>query len=241
MIPLWMTKHLAKVQENYLERLAIDPGFALEESQSILHNKIFDIFPKEMTGKVLELGCGPGKYIPMLTSLGHSVIGVDPCDFPTWALIRKYCAATIQSGVRAEALPFGNDEFDYIACLGALLYFEDPDLAFKEMYRVTKPGGKILLRTVNSGNAYTKRTGNKLDPNSKNLYTMDELERLVKSHGFDVVEKWSFGYWPPILTNLWWYSICVFVPDKVQKILSDLTAPQSRVVNVIVFNKPLSN
>lgn len=240
MIPEWMTRHLAHVQGNYIARLISEPDFALTESRSIVHNKLHDVFPMERAGKVLELGCGPGKYLPMLAALGHTVVGVDPCEFPTWRAIEGHGLAKTQSGVMAESLPFADGEFDHIACLSALLYFDDPALSLREMYRVLKPGGKVLLRTVNSDNSYTKRTGKKLDPTSRNLYTMEELETLILSANFVMDEKWSFGYWPPMFTNLWWYCICVLVSHSLQKTLSDLTDPNSRVVNVVVAHKPPS-
>ena len=238
MIPMWMTKQLIKSQDKYMRHLVNNPDFALAESKQLAHNKLHNILPFSKAGLVLELGCGPGKYLPMLASLGHTVIGVDPCEFPeTWSYIRTLPGVEIKGGVFAENLPFADHKFDHVVCLGAVLYFADPIKSLEEMYRVLKPGGTLIIRTVNSNNPYTIRTGKRLDPASKNLYTIDELKDLVAKPGFKVINQWSFGYWPPCLTNFWWYLSNVWLTDGLVERLSKITKPANRVNNIVVACK----
>ncbi|MEK7530596.1 MAG: class I SAM-dependent methyltransferase [Patescibacteria group bacterium] len=46
-----------------------------------------------------------------------------------------------------HALPFGDNTFDRVLCVEVLEHVKDPRRAFKEMKRVLKPGGKIVLST----------------------------------------------------------------------------------------------
>ena len=62
---------------------------------------------------------------------------------------------------------------------------------------------------------------------------MAELEALLSKAGFNVERKFSYGYWPPVLTNFWWYLVCVWLPIGLQDVLSKYTRPQYRVNNVV--------
>lgn len=228
-----MTRQLARTQQELLERLLSDDSFVKVMARHPTHARLMEWLPAQPSGKILELGCGPGKYVAMLSSLGFDVVGVDPCDFPSWSTIRERSSAELKSGVFAENLPFPDQYFDHAVCLGALLYFESPMEALRELKRVLKPGARIVLRTVNSGNRYTKRTGKKLDPASRILLTMDELISMVQSAGFRVHDSYSYGYWPPALTNFWWYLICTWIPLNIQDWLSNRTPPAERVNNIV--------
>jgi SAM-dependent methyltransferase len=228
-----MNKQIADSQTKLLERLLMDRQFANISGRHPAHARILDFLSPENGTKLLELGCGPGKYVALLCNAGFDVVAVDPHHFPTWELIKKHTAAEMHDKVFAESLPYADNSFDHVACLGALLYFKDPEQAMKEIRRVLKPGGRLVMRTVNKGNLFTARTGKRLDPASNQLYTMPELINLVKAHGFSVVDSFSHGFWPPALTNLWWYLACVWVPSRVQDFLSRRLAPENRVNNVV--------
>jgi ubiquinone/menaquinone biosynthesis C-methylase UbiE len=45
----------------------------------------------------------------------------------------------------AEKLPFLNNEFDVVFCSNALDHTEKPDMALKEIFRVLKDQGKLIL------------------------------------------------------------------------------------------------
>jgi SAM-dependent methyltransferase len=55
------------------------------------------------------------------------------------------------SRVRAwsEALPFSSDRFDAVFCKGSLDHFDDPLQSIREMARVTRPDGRVVLAVVN--------------------------------------------------------------------------------------------
>jgi ubiquinone/menaquinone biosynthesis C-methylase UbiE len=54
-------------------------------------------------------------------------------------------ARTSLSRGDAENLPFSDEIFDAVVSVGAVEYFPDPDRALKEMTRVTKHGGKVIV------------------------------------------------------------------------------------------------
>jgi SAM-dependent methyltransferase len=233
MIPNFMTRQIWAALMKELEQLIFDKQFVSRAARHPHYACIAEWLSPNAPGRVLELGCGPGKYVAILSALGFEVVGVDPFEFPSWRIIQENTTAELRSGIFAEQLPFPDRYFDHAACIGALLYFNSPQQALGELRRVVKPGGRLVLRTVNKSNLYTKTTGKKLDPESKNLYDMDELVSLVNESGFRVEHKFSYGFWPPILTNLWWYLVCVWLPLSFQELLSSLLKPENHVNNTI--------
>ncbi len=194
--------------------------------------------PDSKPVSVVEVGCGPGKYVAMLSALGYDVTGVDPISFPDWEIINKSSNVKLIDKVYAENLPFPDESFDHAVCLGALLYFDDPDKALQEIFRVIKPGGKVIIRTVNKNNLYTRRSGKKLDPASKNLYSLPELIAVIKKNGFIVSDSYAYGFWPAIWTDLWWYIVRVWLPIPVQDFLSNLLPAENRVNNIVFCERP---
>lgn len=216
-------------QNRLLLRFLHDRAFAETSSRMPLHARIGEWLPRGRGIKVLELGCGPGKYVAMLTSLGYQVTGVDPIPFPSWVSIREKTDAELIDGVAAESLPFPNDSFDHAVCLGALLYFTDPVRALEELRRVVRPGGRVVVRTVNRFNLFTLSTGRRLDPASRQLFGREELEQLLDSNGFRVEESFCYGFWPPIASGFWWYLASVWLPQWLQNALSYCISPTHRV------------
>lgn len=228
-----MYRQLQQSQDKLLHQMLFDREYAERMGGHELHAQILHWLRPQEHREVLELGCGPGKYVGLLSNMGYSVTGVDPLAFPTWEELRRRGNIKLMSDVYGEKLPFPDGSFDAVVCLSALLYFNDPNAGLEEMRRVLKPGGRLIVRTVNRLNYYTAATGRRLDPASKQLYSPDELKALVESHGFRVEKTFTHGFWPPVLTNFWWYLQCVWLPLWVQTLMSNLT-PSSRRVNSTV-------
>lgn len=233
MFDRWFGAQIVRSQDRLLRRFLDDRGFAQTMSHEPLHACLGDWLSVRDGDQVLELGCGPGKYVAMLANLGFAVTGVDVHAFPSWDLLRQKTSCRLYADTRAESLPFESGTFDHVVCLGALLYFDQPSDALKEARRVLRPGGRLVVRNVNSKNLYTRRTGRNIDPASKNLYTREELVSLIEQCGFTVTRMFSYGFWPPWGVRLWWYLVCVWLPDWAQDRLSRLLKDEARVNHVV--------
>jgi SAM-dependent methyltransferase len=231
----WQRIHDNQAQE--LKDLISDADKARRLAHTLPYSRIGSWLPISEGETVLELGCGPGRFVAMLAQLGYKVTGVDSCaaaSFPTWETVRTLPNVALRGEIRAERLPFDDASFDHVACMGALLYFEDPDKAISEIHRVTKPHGKLIVRTVNRENLYTSATGKKLDPASHNLYSQQELSAFLERSGFRVEESFTYGFWPPFLTQYWWYLVNTSVSDTAQRALSSIL-PARRRINITAF------
>lgn len=227
------TKSIARAQRDLNTRLLQDGAFARQQSMLPLHAELGVWISPSVGRRVLELGCGPGRYVGLLAALGFKVEGVDPFPFEFWNVLRARSDVHLRDNVFAEKLPFPDGSFDHVCCLGALLYFQNVDDALSEVRRVLRPGGRMVLRSVNRNNLYTASTGRKLDPASKNLYTLNELEEMMLRHGFAVSRSFQYGYYPPAFADFYWYLANVHLSAQCERWLSDRLPPDRRVNNIV--------
>jgi len=105
-------------------------------------------------GSVLEVAPGPGYLAIDLAKLGgYRIVGLDISHsfvrMATENAIKAAVVVEFQHG-NAAAMPFANDEFDFIVCRAAFKNFSEPVQALIEMHRVLKPGGKSLIIDMRS-------------------------------------------------------------------------------------------
>jgi SAM-dependent methyltransferase len=93
----------------------------------------------------LEVGIGDGENLPFLPS-SWTIHGVDVARTRLEACIARYPAmADRLARAEAESLPFDDATFDACWTLGGFTYFRDHEAALREMRRVTRPGGPVVV------------------------------------------------------------------------------------------------
>ncbi len=97
-------------------------------------------------GRVLDVACGTGR---LGTAIGksHTLVGVDTSE----AMLEEARARGQYEQLvvgDAFALPFADDSFDAAVALRLLFHFPEPLAILRELSRVTRPGGTVVVETA---------------------------------------------------------------------------------------------
>lgn len=98
--------------------------------------------------RILDVGCGHGDFLKPVYDKTPHTYGVDPDQeaLDKNKLIKNKIVGTV------EKLPFENNFFDLVISEWVLEHLPEPEKAFHEIYRVLKPGGKVIFLTPNVWN-----------------------------------------------------------------------------------------
>ena len=101
-----------------------------------------DRLPLRTPASVLDAGCGSGRTLEELAGYGE-VHGIE-LDPEAAEVARSRGVGEIEIG-RLEELPWPADSFDLITCLDVIEHTPDDRLALRELRRVCRPSGWLLL------------------------------------------------------------------------------------------------
>jgi SAM-dependent methyltransferase len=94
--------------------------------------------------RVLDVGCGSGEFLRLLTGLGAVASGIDPAPGMVAAARTAAPLADVRVG-DAENLPWADASFDVVTAVNALQFAEDTVGALEEFARVTVDGGFVAI------------------------------------------------------------------------------------------------
>ncbi|MBR5464268.1 MAG: class I SAM-dependent methyltransferase [Alistipes sp.] len=132
---------------------------------------------KRVSGDVLEIGTGSGYGIEVIAPHTHRFITVDKFMAP----LKEALPDNVECRqATVPPLPFASESFDYIISFQVIEHIED-DIAFvRELHRVLRPGGKVIISTPNAPMSLTR------NPWHVREYRADELDKLF-SNCFDEI------------------------------------------------------
>jgi SAM-dependent methyltransferase len=100
--------------------------------------------------EILDLGCGDGTTALPAAELGGNVLGVDVASNlvaagNARAEARGLTNLSFQEGDATDLDELGDDSFDLVISIFGAMFAPNPSEVAKEMVRVTKPGGRIVM------------------------------------------------------------------------------------------------
>lgn len=96
--------------------------------------------------RILDAGCGNG-WLASLYGAGHMVVGIDLAD-ANLRRIRGLGMHAVKYNLDGP-LPFADGVFDTVVCSEILEHIFNPDLLLREILRVLRPGGRVILTVPN--------------------------------------------------------------------------------------------
>jgi SAM-dependent methyltransferase len=155
-----------------------------------------------VSGKLLDVGCGRKPYKDTYFAAATSYTGVD------------YLTETSRPDIVASALdlPLENQSFETVVSTELLEHVPDPLRALREMHRVLRPGGYLILSTP----MYWPRHE---IPYDFLRYPYDGLLYLLKESGFELVRMFNRGHAYVFLGQVVQHTLPVFLPFAFQRTL----------------------
>ena len=187
----------------YLSWRAASLGAITEELEQ---RQVMDMMGELSGRRVLDAGCGDGALVRAAASRGADVTGIDT-DPAMLAVARSRAA---QAGLHAtfmegpvERLPFPNASFDVVVSITVLCFVADAAGAVREMVRVLRPGGRLVLGELGRWNVWAMRRRvrgwlGSATWKAARFRTASELRALAKGAGLSVTAIRGAVYYPPV-------------------------------------------
>jgi len=142
-----------------------------------------DVGPGE---RVLDVGCGTGFATEGLLDRTETVHGIDQSVHQleqAWAKLGKHDPVSFYLG-DAERLPFAEGAFDVVWSSGSIEYWPDPVATLRELRRVARPGGRVLVVGPDAPrNPVFRAVADAI----MLFYDENEADRMFREAGFDDV------------------------------------------------------
>jgi SAM-dependent methyltransferase len=174
----------------------------------------------ERRPRILDVGCGTGANLLMLSEYGEAE-GVDISE-DALAFCRERGLDKVRLGA-GEKLPYEDGTFDLVTALDVVEHMDDDLAGLREMRRVLRPGGRVLLFVP----TFMFLWGLQDDvSNHRRRYRLPELRRVLEQAGFEI-ERTTYA------------NITFFLPILVMRQLMRLTglkADSENNINVTALN-----
>jgi SAM-dependent methyltransferase len=177
MIELEAFDNFAHEYDKWFEDHKVEYALELKAIRVFLH--------KEGNGIGIEIGAGTGRFTQ---PLGIS-LGVEPSEAMRSIALGR--GVNLIAGT-AESLPVEDRSYDFALLVTTVCFLEAPEFAFKEVYRVLKAEGFIIIGLIdkdsNLGKKYEdKKSESKFYKNS-NFHSVVEIQKKLGKAGFSNIE-----------------------------------------------------
>lgn len=151
---------------------------------------------------ILDLGCGKGELLKQIEVRLNSCeidrkFKISGLDISPNMIEKAKKNSDIEFKVGdSEDIPFNDNTFQVVTCLNSFHHYENPEKVLKEIYRVLKYEGKIIIGEI-SINDFFKKLINRILPYTSSgdvrIYSSNEIKEIFNQKGFIFIkEKFIF-------------------------------------------------
>jgi len=182
-------------------------GSSLGEITDILEHRLILQLMNPLQGRtVLDVGCGDGTLLALTSRQG--VLRVFGCDLDPRMVARardRLLNDDRSAGLavaRCQELPFPDNSFDGLVCITVLAFLPDANRAVREMARVLRPGGTLVIGDLGRWSLWAARRrirgwlGASLWRTAR-FRTAGELAAMMASAGLTVGSIKGAIFFPP--------------------------------------------
>ncbi len=136
------------VRKQFTKTLEAFSQYAVRDTPEVLAEKV-EFAKPQPADVVLDVACGPGALVLALAPRVQFARGIDLTEemlrkARAFQLERQIVNAAFDCG-EAEQLPYRDATFDLVTCQMSLHHMPKPELALREMVRVAKPEGRLVV------------------------------------------------------------------------------------------------
>jgi ubiquinone/menaquinone biosynthesis C-methylase UbiE len=190
-------KHKEAVQKQFTKTAEAFSTFAVRDTPEILAEKV-EFAKPQATDLVLDVACGPGAFALGVAPRVTFVCGVDL----TVEMLRRSRAFEAEKQISnaafacgdAEQLPFPDGAFDLVSCQCSFHHLPKPALVLREIIRVAKPEGRLVLMDPLAPESDPKyelynRIEKLRDPSHALTLRLTDYLRLFDEEGLEVLRQ----------------------------------------------------
>jgi 2-polyprenyl-3-methyl-5-hydroxy-6-metoxy-1,4-benzoquinol methylase len=138
----------------------IDIENRARQSQGISNNAIYEMVSKALlkqhlsNGILVDVGCGAGNLWSFVNHQRHYYIGVDAVRYEGFPDEAEFIAHNFDAG----QVPLADESADVVLSVETIEHLENPRAFVRELVRLTKPGGLVIITTPNQLSLLSKLT-----------------------------------------------------------------------------------
>jgi SAM-dependent methyltransferase len=123
----------------------------VEERNTAIHDRVVECLADEPRGRLLDVGGGDGTLAARLAGEGFDVRACDRFlgDF-------RFPEIPVDEADLNNPLAYADGEFDVVVCTEVIEHLENPWALLRELHRITRPGGVVVISTPNLDNVYVR-------------------------------------------------------------------------------------
>lgn len=152
------------------------------------------------SGRLLEVGCGPGFFLEAARKAGYEVAGLDPNPKAVERVQRELGIQVEESLIETSELPEGS--FDIVWHVDLLSHFPDPEAALRAMVRRLRTDGRLCFEVgamVGISPRWYRWSGRLGFPEHRWFYSREAVSALLARAGLEVESTRRFGLLPSLL------------------------------------------